>query len=613
MPCSLCNSRDKEQRSICKGCFDHIKSLKCENCSKNLVSTEKFYIFCNLCHSNKQKETINLQDHIKQMEKELEKLKKKKNEFLKENEENKKESEKKMKEDALLNYTPFYDDKKTIDFYDIILKINSIRDILNGWKIEFSENGKEYYEKMKAKDFLKVGVVGLGNKGKSFLLQKLADIELPTGTSIKTEGLSIKCPDINSENKNIILIDSAGSETPLVEDENFNFNNFKDNLEELREQLDNLARDKCLTESFLQNIIINESNMLLIIVGNLTYPEQKLLNKIRKDKKQNLYIIHNLQTFTQKSQVESYIEETLFKSATFRLKKTKEIYIEDKKDKNENDYYFIEESFNKEYNDNTNIFHLIMAREKTQAGDYYNNFVIKFLRNQMNNFPNQSPFPIVKKIKDYFFHRSKDYLEIPLAEDCFEESEDIIKLKKDTELKLKKVLVDEMGIANFIGDSYSPKMCYFVFNNKFYFQIELPGKFERKQFKYNIFVRDKYYIFDIKATKNIGSKNFFPKESSCNRKFYNTREEGPFQIRFNILAEDFQFKELVIKQVKAPKKIPEKKQFPSKEIIPENVNGEKGQILEIDEVKSEEGVLTFYVELQTIKIEEKVLSDSDDD
>ena len=46
MPCSLCNSVDEEEK-ICKGCFDHIKSLKCENCSKNLVSKEKFYIFCN--------------------------------------------------------------------------------------------------------------------------------------------------------------------------------------------------------------------------------------------------------------------------------------------------------------------------------------------------------------------------------------------------------------------------------------------------------------------------------------------------------------------------------------------------------------------------------------
>jgi len=179
---------------------------------------------------------------------------------------------------------------------------------------------------MKVSDFLKVGVAGLSNKGKSFLLQKIADIELPTGTSIKTEGLSIKCPDINSDNKNIILIDSAGSETPLLEDSNFNFSQYKDNPLELRDQLDNLARDRCLTESFLQNIIINESNMLLILIGNLTYPEQKLLNKIRKEtknKKQNLYVIHNLQTFTEKAQVEKYIQETLLKSATFRLKKNK--------------------------------------------------------------------------------------------------------------------------------------------------------------------------------------------------------------------------------------------------------------------------------------------------
>lgn len=203
------------------------------------------------------------------------------------------------------------------------------------------------------------------------MLQKLVDVELPTGTSIKTEGLSIKCPDINSENKNIILIDSAGSETPLVEDVNFNFNKYKDNPGELKEQLDNLARDKCLTESFLQNIIINESNMLLIILGNLTYPEQKLLNKIRKEtqnKKQKLYVIHNLQTFTERNQVEHYIQETLLKSATFRLKKNKEIRIDDneKNKVEENDVYYIEESFQNN-DDNKEVFHLIMAREKNSS------------------------------------------------------------------------------------------------------------------------------------------------------------------------------------------------------------------------------------------------------
>ena len=465
MPCLLCNDINKELK-ICQNCLDFLKALKCESCKKEISWQEKnFNIYCNTCWITKaQKE------------------------------------QKIKKEIDLVNNKPAHDDKKITDFYDIILKINSIRDILNGWNIEFSENGKNYYEKMKVSDFLKVGVTGLSNKGKTFLFQKLADIELPEGTNIKTEGLSIKCPGINSDNKNIILIDRAG-ETPLLEKENFNFSQYKDNPLELREHLENLARDKYLTESFLQDIIINESNMLLILIGNLTFQEQKLLNKIRKEtknKKQNLYVIHNLQTFTEKAQVEKYIQETLLKSATFRLKKNKLIFINDKEISTDvNESFFIEDSFDNTKTKLNKVFHLIMAREGTPAGNYYNNFVIKFLRNQMNNFLKQTPFPIVKKVKDYFLDRSKDYFEKPLKYNDFEETDDIIKVKKDTKLKFKKVLFDEMGIYNLIGNSYDPKMCYFIYKNRFYFQIELPGKFDKKQFHYYFFEIQKF-VFEFR-------------------------------------------------------------------------------------------------------------------
>ena len=50
-----------------------------------------------------------------------------------------------------------------------------------------------------------------GNKGKSFLLNKLSNYDLPSSTTIRTEGLSfLKYPDLTKEeNKNIILLDSA--------------------------------------------------------------------------------------------------------------------------------------------------------------------------------------------------------------------------------------------------------------------------------------------------------------------------------------------------------------------------------------------------------------------
>ena len=54
-----------------------------------------------------------------------------------------------------------------------------------------SENAKKNYENFKKEENLKVGIIGNANKGKSFLLSKISKINLPAGTSIRTQGLSI--------------------------------------------------------------------------------------------------------------------------------------------------------------------------------------------------------------------------------------------------------------------------------------------------------------------------------------------------------------------------------------------------------------------------------------
>ena len=78
-------------------------------------------------------------------------------------------------------------------------------------------NGKQNYEKFKKEKILRVGVIGNANKGKSFLLSKISKIDLPSGMSIKTEGLSIKYPELESfKDRKIVLLDSAGLETPVL-------------------------------------------------------------------------------------------------------------------------------------------------------------------------------------------------------------------------------------------------------------------------------------------------------------------------------------------------------------------------------------------------------------
>ena len=157
-----------------------------------------------------------------------------------------------------------------------------------------------------------IGVLGNNNKGKSFLLSKISKIKLLTGTSIQTKGLSVKYPELQGyAGRQIILLDSAGLETPVLRKnnsvksiineivkkddekkgaENNKEHNTLEKSEEFKqnEEFKDNTRDKIMTELFLQNCIINASNILLIVVGILTYSEQLLINKIKIEaKKQN--------------------------------------------------------------------------------------------------------------------------------------------------------------------------------------------------------------------------------------------------------------------------------------------------------------------------------------
>ncbi len=51
----------------------------------------------------------------------------------------------------------------------------------NEWK------RRKKYNEFKNEKVIKIGVIGNSNKGKSFILSKISKINLPSGTSIRTE------------------------------------------------------------------------------------------------------------------------------------------------------------------------------------------------------------------------------------------------------------------------------------------------------------------------------------------------------------------------------------------------------------------------------------------
>jgi hypothetical protein len=105
--------------------------------------------------------------------------------------------------------------------------------------------------------------------------------------TINIKGISVKYPKLeNTYNRKYIFVDSAGFESPILsyfDDDIYKYekNNENEKKENEEDKQQNLFREKAkdvlITESFLKNYLLE------FVVHNLTYSEQKVINKIKDE------------------------------------------------------------------------------------------------------------------------------------------------------------------------------------------------------------------------------------------------------------------------------------------------------------------------------------------
>ena len=432
-----------------------------------------------------------------------------------------------MKEDIL--HSTKYNNIDPTKFYDTIIDFDSLKISCEekGFKILFSENGNKNYEKRKKQNSTIVGVIGNANKGKSYILSKISNEELPRGYSVSTKGISVKYPKI--EIRPFIILDSAGSETPLIKNSDNEYINESNNVN--FELINELARDKIATQNFIQDFIYFYSNILIIIVGQLTNDEQKLINRIKSNNrnKKTIFIIHNLMFIETIKNVETIIENIIKKSITFNKLSKRNIISEN--DDRKNNYYYLEA-----IDDKSTIVHLIMAREGTEAGKYYNQSTIDFLKKQIIIETFTKNFDIIESFKKFLSMCSGTYMEKPIGIDDIEydnrQKKIIIKTKK--KIILKKYFINEIGISNFYGKIIEPFYDYKQSEDQMEIMIELPGIDLKKNFKiiYKLNICDGNYIFTYCGKINSDADDSL---KNINLLFGNFEEsEYRFQLTFPI-------------------------------------------------------------------------------
>ena len=234
-------------------------------------------------------------------------------------------------------------DFANLDFYDIIIDIESFNDLKGkGWKIECSENGKKKYnyfcnenedesKDLSKKKLNRIGVLGVSDVGKTFILKKLIG-KNDDDNQKKTKGISVIYPEKDTDNL-FVCLDSQGSEEPIIDRSKTDDEIYQLTEKDRKDLVKELSKDKKFTEIFIQDFIIEKSNILIVVVDQLTFSEQKLINRLKYNKNfDKLFVIHNTQFFEKIKTIEEHIKNVIEKSIFSNLKKA---YITNLKPENE--------------------------------------------------------------------------------------------------------------------------------------------------------------------------------------------------------------------------------------------------------------------------------------
>ena len=365
-----------------------------------------------------------------------------------------------------------------------------------------------------------IGILGLGNVGKSYLLSLFTDEELPTGNSIHTKGISIK--NVN----NFVILDSEGIDAALTKKniskeiypmENLLYKSINDS-DSLIEQI---ARDKKAVELFIQDFIIKYSDILVIVVGQLTLTEQKLINRVVKVANKHVYVIHNLKNLYSKEQILEYIENTFKKNIFFHQgqKFTEQIYKGKKELKNKEDEF--DKYYLEIYDDSRKVMHYIMGSNVEESKTYcFNKTLIDNFRTEISSYNNSKKFNIFNQLKQFLVDNGSNYIESSEANLKPFNNDDITKIKegekqyiciRNENNRIKKCIMTQLGFSEFYGALYSPNyLCYKEKDEKtnetrLIIDINAPGNgftFNNPK-KYEVFSNGHKLILSFTGTKTL--------------------------------------------------------------------------------------------------------------
>ena len=421
--------------------------------------------------------------------------------------------------------------EKAKEFYDMVLDFSNFEQLRqDGWKIiwpnKAQDEAKKRYYKCNENKNVVVGILGNKNRGKSFLLGRIIGKDNfinKSGFLVTTQGISANFPLLD-DNTNIITLDTAGKDNPLLDSSNFIKNSHSSSTlkdKSKTEYIKNIARDQRVSEIVLSDFIIKESDVLITVLEQLSFAEQdmlkNLINQLKSKKmeansikKKKLLVIHNLMNFTNVKTIDNFIKNTLLKSLTFDLRKGKQPMTNfkegniDDRDK----CVYVQKTENM---DKLQIIHIIVGNYfVTEVREKYNEPAIRFIRKAIK-IGSARKTNLIEDFKNFIIQNSQKYLSgSGFKNDSLEITKKgdipkaiILNENYKNNINLKSFFVDSKGINNFLSTiepKYSTKIYKEKDEDKYFIKVifEIFGKID-EEIKSSINIQRNQHVITIEG------------------------------------------------------------------------------------------------------------------
>ncbi|KAL4481345.1 hypothetical protein ABPG72_010498 [Tetrahymena utriculariae] len=384
-----------------------------------------------------------------------------------------------------------------------------------------------------------VGFQGLRNRGKTYLLNCLINESFPSGHHENTPGICLKYHSLN--NSNVVYMDSGGLNQPVYQNskksqnyiEFLNKKNSKQELEaeELKKKLsDELCKayqDLKVTEQIQQDFIVENSDVLIVVVSQLTLDDQKLIHQLSDkfvDKftqiPKKIIVVHNLTEFRHPNYIEQYMDEIMQNFHCYK--------------KNLNNY-----QLEKEFENRTvlvdelksHVNHVFMGHSKSQSDNIYNRFALHFIRNEIEYCQRTSHFDVTERFTKYLNLHLNDHVVIENSNNSYletvKDSSNFVSYNSESQCitlsdnwKIKKIKDLQMNVFGSIQ-----KDCFYsIYDSKDgdirYLIVELPGnidileEYNQKNGQFHLVVKYQKEDDDLpelvyRTTRKKEEKNFY--------------------------------------------------------------------------------------------------------